>query len=48
MIPLAALSLAAAIQGATPPLLGRDDALGQARTIAAVLEAARSGRAVEL
>jgi D-xylose 1-dehydrogenase (NADP+, D-xylono-1,5-lactone-forming) len=38
--------LAAAAAGERPPLLGRDDALGQARTIAALYESAASGRAV--
>ncbi len=41
-------NLSRAIRGEEPPLLGRDDAIGQARTIAALLEAARSGRAVAL
>ncbi|MET0973301.1 MAG: Gfo/Idh/MocA family oxidoreductase [Thermoleophilaceae bacterium] len=40
--------LAAAVAGERPPLLGRDDALGQARTIAALYESAASGRAVAL
>ena len=40
--------LARAIRGEGTPLLGRADALGQARTIAAILQAASSGRAVEL
>jgi D-xylose 1-dehydrogenase (NADP+, D-xylono-1,5-lactone-forming) len=38
--------LAAAAAGEWPPLLGRDDALGQARTIAALYESAASGRTV--
>jgi D-xylose 1-dehydrogenase (NADP+, D-xylono-1,5-lactone-forming) len=38
--------LAAAVAGERPPLLGRDDALGQARTIAALYESAASGCAV--
>jgi predicted dehydrogenase len=37
-----------AIRGEGTPLLGRADALGQARTIAALLDAARSGLAAEL
>ena len=41
-------NLARAIRGEEAPLLGRDDALGQARTIAALLQAARSGQAVVL
>jgi D-xylose 1-dehydrogenase (NADP+, D-xylono-1,5-lactone-forming) len=40
--------LAAAMAGERRPLLGRDDALGQARTIAALYESAASGRAVAL
>jgi D-xylose 1-dehydrogenase (NADP+, D-xylono-1,5-lactone-forming) len=40
--------LAAAVGGERPPLLGREDALGQARTIAALYESAASGRAVAL
>jgi xylose dehydrogenase (NAD/NADP) len=39
-------NLSRAIRGEEAPLLGRDDAIGQARTIAALLEAARSGQAV--
>ena len=35
-----------AIREKQPPLLGRSDALGQARTIAALRESARTGRAV--
>jgi D-xylose 1-dehydrogenase (NADP+, D-xylono-1,5-lactone-forming) len=35
-----------AIRESRPPLLGRSDALGQARTIAALRESARTGRAV--
>jgi xylose dehydrogenase (NAD/NADP) len=38
----------AAIRGERPLLLGRDDALGQARSIDALFEAAASGRQVEL
>jgi xylose dehydrogenase (NAD/NADP) len=41
-------NLSRAIRGEEAPLLGRADALGQARTIAALLQAARSGNAVEL
>jgi D-xylose 1-dehydrogenase (NADP+, D-xylono-1,5-lactone-forming) len=40
--------LAAAVAGERPPLLGREDALGQARTIAALYDSAASGRAVAL
>jgi predicted dehydrogenase len=40
--------LAAAAAGEHPPLLGREDALGQARTIAALYESAASGREVSL
>jgi predicted dehydrogenase len=36
-------NLAAAARGEAPALLGREDALGQARTIAALYEAARTG-----
>jgi D-xylose 1-dehydrogenase (NADP+, D-xylono-1,5-lactone-forming) len=39
---------AAAIAGERPPPYGRDDALGQARTIAALYESAASGRIVTL
>jgi D-xylose 1-dehydrogenase (NADP+, D-xylono-1,5-lactone-forming) len=39
---------AAAAAGDGTPLLGREDALGQARTIAALYESAASGRAVTL
>jgi xylose dehydrogenase (NAD/NADP) len=39
-------NLADAIAGVARPLLGRDDALGQARTIDALFRAAREGRAV--
>jgi predicted dehydrogenase len=39
-------NLSRAIRGEEAPLLGRDDAIGQARTIAALLQAARSGQAV--
>lgn len=40
--------MAAAIAGERPPLLGRDDALGQARTIEALYRSAEEGRAVTL
>jgi D-xylose 1-dehydrogenase (NADP+, D-xylono-1,5-lactone-forming) len=40
--------LAAAVAGKRAPLLGREDALGQARTIAALYESAATGRAVSL
>ena len=40
--------LVAAIRGEHPPLLGREDALGQARTIDALYRSARSGAPVEL
>jgi hypothetical protein len=33
-----------AVEGRVPPLLGRDDALGQARTIDALYRAAEAGR----
>ncbi len=39
---------AAAIRGERQPLLGRDDALGQARTIAALYDSAGTGTAVRL
>lgn len=39
---------AAAIRGEREPLLGREDALGQARTLAALIESAQSGAAVSL
>jgi predicted dehydrogenase len=45
---LEAENLAAAIRGQAQPLLGRDDALGQARTIEALYEAAATGRAVTI
>ena len=38
----------AAIRGERPLLLGREDAVGQARAIAALFEAAATGRQVEL
>ena len=40
--------MAAAIGGVRPPLLGRGDALGQARTIEALYRAAAEGRSVAL
>jgi predicted dehydrogenase len=43
---LEAQNLSAAIRGERPPLLGREDAVGQARTIEALYEAAESGRVV--
>lgn len=39
---------ARAVAGAEPPLLGRDDAVGQARTIEALYRSAATGRAVAL
>ena len=39
-------NLAAAIRGDAPPLIGRDDAVGQARTIAALYRSAEAGEAV--
>jgi D-xylose 1-dehydrogenase (NADP+, D-xylono-1,5-lactone-forming) len=39
-------NLAAAVRGETPPLLGREDAVAQARVIAALYESAEAGRAV--
>ena len=41
-------NLSAAIRGQGAPLLGRDDAVGQARTIAALYAAADGGTRVEL
>jgi xylose dehydrogenase (NAD/NADP) len=41
-------AFAAAVRDGTPAPLGRDDALGQARTIAALYRAAEEGRAVEV
>jgi predicted dehydrogenase len=38
--------VAAAVRGDVPPLLGREDALGQARAIAALYRSAASGAAV--
>jgi xylose dehydrogenase (NAD/NADP) len=40
--------LSAAVRGEHPPLLGRDDAVGQARTIEALYAAAASGETVTL
>ena len=40
--------MAAAIRGDAEPRLGRADALGQARTIAALYESAGSGAVVRL
>jgi D-xylose 1-dehydrogenase (NADP+, D-xylono-1,5-lactone-forming) len=45
---LEAENLSAAIRGEAEPLLGRNDALGQARTIEALYEAADTGRVVSL
>jgi predicted dehydrogenase len=45
---LEAENMSAAIRGEAPLLLGRDDALGQARTIEALYEAADTGRSVTL
>jgi D-xylose 1-dehydrogenase (NADP+, D-xylono-1,5-lactone-forming) len=45
---LEAENLAAAIRGEGAPLLGRDDAVGQARAIQGLYAAADTGRAVEL
>jgi predicted dehydrogenase len=41
-------NIAAAIRGEAQPLLGRDDAAGQARAIVGLYESATTGRAVEL
>jgi len=41
-------NFAAAVEGRAEPLLGREDALGQARAIDALYRAAAEGRAVEL
>lgn len=41
-------NMSAAIRGAGEPLLGRADALGQARTIEALYQSAESGEAIEL
>ncbi len=45
---LEAENLSAAIRGEAPPLLGREDALGQARTIEALYRAADTGQTVTL
>ena len=45
---LEAENMSAAIRGQAQPLLGRDDAIGQARAIEALYQAAGSGRVVEL
>jgi xylose dehydrogenase (NAD/NADP) len=45
---LEAENLSAAVRGEAPPLLGSDDALGQAQAIEALYEAADSGRTVTL
>jgi predicted dehydrogenase len=45
---LEAQNMSAAIRGEAPPLLGRADAAGQARTIEALYEAAGNGQAVSL
>jgi D-xylose 1-dehydrogenase (NADP+, D-xylono-1,5-lactone-forming) len=45
---LEAENMSAAIRGEQEPLLGRDDAIGQARAIAALYDAADSGRVVTL
>jgi len=45
---LEAENMSAAVRGAAAPLLGRDDATGQARTIEALYEAADTGQAVTL
>lgn len=41
-------NLADAVEGAAPPLLGREDALGQARIIDALYRSAETGSSVEL
>ena len=46
--PLELANFAAAVRGESEPLLGRDDALGQARAIEALYRAAESGTAVAL
>ncbi len=46
--PLELQNMSAAILGEAPPLLGRADALGQARTIAALYESAATGAATVL
>ena len=45
---LEAENMSAAVRGAAEPLLGRDDAVGQARTIEALYEAAESARVVPI
>ena len=45
---LEAENLAAAIRGEGTPLLGRDDAVGQARAIQGLYAAAEAGRSAEL
>jgi predicted dehydrogenase len=40
--------MSAAIRGQAEPLLGRDDALGQARAIEALYRSAAEGRSVSL
>ncbi|MBV8988044.1 MAG: Gfo/Idh/MocA family oxidoreductase [Solirubrobacterales bacterium] len=45
---LEAENMSAAIRGEAQPLLGRDDAIGQARAIEALYQAGGSGRVVEL
>ena len=45
---LEAENMSAAIMGEAPLLLGRDDAIGQARAIEALYEAAESGQMVSL
>jgi predicted dehydrogenase len=45
---LEAENMSLAVRGEAPPLLGRDDAAGQARAIEALYEAADSGRTVTL
>ena len=45
---LEAENMSAAIRGEQEPLLGRDDAIGQARAIEALYDAADSGRVVTL
>jgi D-xylose 1-dehydrogenase (NADP+, D-xylono-1,5-lactone-forming) len=46
--PLELENMSAAILGEAPPLLGREDAMGQARAIAALYESATSGAAVAI
>ena len=41
-------NFAAAVRGEEPPLLGRDDALGQARVLEALYRSATEGRAVDV